>query len=119
MTPADLMRAVVPVFLPSNSNLARDGYLRGERSPDDLRCPPSEIFMLFDVNKHGIHTVDLVTMLRVYILCYTAKSSRIKLFSSIQNGVLILLDFSIKKSLEVGYAYWEKGAANFCRDGKR
>lgn len=53
MTPEDLMRAVVPVFPPSESNLVRDGYLRGERSPGDLRCDPSDFFMLFDVNNDG------------------------------------------------------------------
>lgn len=54
MKPADLMRAVVPVFPPSESNLVRDGYLEGERSPGHLRCPPSEFFMLFDVNNDGL-----------------------------------------------------------------
>ncbi|KAJ1413157.1 EF-Hand 1, calcium-binding site [Sesbania bispinosa] len=50
MKPADLMRAIVPVFPPSESNLVRDGYLKGERSPGQICCPPSEFFMLFDVN---------------------------------------------------------------------
>lgn len=54
MTPADLMRAVVHVFPPSESHLVRDGYLRGERSPGELRCDPSEFFMLFDVNNDGL-----------------------------------------------------------------
>ncbi|GMQ02994.1 hypothetical protein CsSME_00048978 [Camellia sinensis var. sinensis] len=54
MTPSDLMRAVVPVFPPSESNLVRDGYLRGERSPGELRCAPSEFFMLFDTNNDGL-----------------------------------------------------------------
>jgi len=54
MKPADLMRAVVPVFPPSESNLVRDGSLKGERSPGHLFCPPSEFFMLFDVNGDGL-----------------------------------------------------------------
>ncbi|KAL2318055.1 hypothetical protein Fmac_031931 [Flemingia macrophylla] len=54
MKPADLMRAVVPVFPPSESHLVRDGYLEGERRPGHLRCPPSEFFMLFDVNNDGL-----------------------------------------------------------------
>ncbi|CAA0829355.1 calcium-binding EF hand family protein [Striga hermonthica] len=54
MTPADLMRALVPVFPPSESNLVRDGYLRGERSPGELRCAPSQFFMLFDTNSDGL-----------------------------------------------------------------
>ncbi|KAM5564411.1 calcium uptake protein, mitochondrial-like [Rosa sericea] len=53
MSPEDLMRAVVPVFPPSESNLVRDGYLRGERNPGELRCSPSSFFMLFDVNSDG------------------------------------------------------------------
>lgn len=53
MRPEDLMRAVVPVFPPSESNLVRDGYLIGERSPGELRCERSEFFMLFDVNNDG------------------------------------------------------------------
>lgn len=54
MTPADLMRAVVAVFPPSESNLVREGYLKGERSPGDLRCAPSSFFMLFDTNNDGL-----------------------------------------------------------------
>ncbi|XP_051151692.1 calcium uptake protein, mitochondrial-like [Andrographis paniculata] len=54
MTPADLMRAVVPVFPPSESLLVRDGYLRGERSPGELQCSPSQFFMLFDTNGDGL-----------------------------------------------------------------
>ncbi|KAH9760545.1 calcium uptake protein [Citrus sinensis] len=54
MRPADLMRAIVPVFPPSESHLVRDGYLRGERRPGELRCAPSEFFMLFDMNNDGL-----------------------------------------------------------------
>lgn len=54
MTPADLMRAVVPVFPPSESDRVREGYLRGERIPGDLYCPPSKFFMLFDTNNDGL-----------------------------------------------------------------
>ncbi|PIN23131.1 Ca2+ binding protein, contains EF-hand motif [Handroanthus impetiginosus] len=54
MTPADLMRAIVPVFPPSESHLVRDGYLRGERNPGELCCAPSQFFMLFDTNSDGL-----------------------------------------------------------------
>lgn len=54
MLPADLMRAVVPVFPPSESNIIREGYLRGERNPGDLHCSPSNFFMLFDTNNDGL-----------------------------------------------------------------
>ncbi|XP_068637658.1 calcium uptake protein, mitochondrial-like isoform X2 [Aristolochia californica] len=54
MTPADLMRAVVTVFPPSESDIVRDGNLRGERRPGDLNCTPSSFFMLFDTNNDGL-----------------------------------------------------------------
>uniref|UniRef100_A0ACD5ZJ94 Uncharacterized protein n=1 Tax=Avena sativa TaxID=4498 RepID=A0ACD5ZJ94_AVESA len=56
MLPADLMRAVVPVFPPSESNVVREGRLRGERNPGpgELQCAPSEFFMLFDTNGDGL-----------------------------------------------------------------
>lgn len=53
MTPADFMRAVVPVFPPSESNIVREGFLRGERPPGELHCENSEFFMLFDTNNDG------------------------------------------------------------------
>ncbi|RHN70607.1 putative EF-hand domain pair protein [Medicago truncatula] len=69
MKPADLMRAVVPVFPPSESNLVRDGSLEGERSPGHLFCPPSEFFLLFDVNGDGLISfreyLFLVTLLSI------------------------------------------------------
>ena len=54
MTPADLMRSLVPVFPPSESNRVREGFLRGERVPGELHCPPSQLFMLFDTNNDGL-----------------------------------------------------------------
>ncbi|GMP36874.1 hypothetical protein CsSME_00008837 [Camellia sinensis var. sinensis] len=54
MTPADLMRAVVPVFPPSESNRIREGYLKGEWIPSELHCAPSIFFMLFDTDNDGL-----------------------------------------------------------------
>uniref|UniRef100_R7WAV8 Calcium-binding atopy-related autoantigen 1 n=1 Tax=Aegilops tauschii TaxID=37682 RepID=R7WAV8_AEGTA len=54
MLPADLMRAVVPVFPPSESNVVREGRLRGEPSPGELHCAPSKFFVLFDTNTDGL-----------------------------------------------------------------
>jgi hypothetical protein len=54
MLPADLMRAVVPVFPPSESHVVREGRLRGERSPGELHCAPSKFFALFDTNTDGL-----------------------------------------------------------------
>ncbi|KAK6944424.1 EF-hand domain [Dillenia turbinata] len=54
MTPADLMRAIVPVFPPSESDHVRQGYLKGEQVPGELQCAPSKFFMLFDTNNDGL-----------------------------------------------------------------
>lgn len=54
MNPADLVQAVVPVFPPPDSNIVRNGCLRGERSPGELHCPHSELFMWFDTNGNGL-----------------------------------------------------------------
>ncbi|KAI9125917.1 hypothetical protein K1719_003335 [Acacia pycnantha] len=54
MTPADLMRAVVPVFPPSGSSHVRGGSLPGEQHPGELSCSPSQFFMLFDTNNDGL-----------------------------------------------------------------
>ena len=53
MTPADLVRAIVPVFPPLDSNIVRYGSLGGEQSPGELPCPQSELFMRFDTNGDG------------------------------------------------------------------
>lgn len=54
MTPADLMRAVVPVFPPSESGIVREGSLRGEKFQGKLHCADSNFFMLFDTNNDGL-----------------------------------------------------------------
>ncbi|XP_059279741.1 calcium uptake protein, mitochondrial-like [Lycium ferocissimum] len=54
MTPGDLMRAVVPVFPPSETTGVRGGYLKGESPSSELNCAPSEFFMLFDTNNDGL-----------------------------------------------------------------
>ncbi|KAL8223229.1 hypothetical protein R6Q57_020628 [Mikania cordata] len=54
MTPADLMRAVVPVFPPSEASRVREGSLKGEWVPTELHCAPSKFFMLFDTNNDGL-----------------------------------------------------------------
>lgn len=54
MTPADLMRAVVPVFPPSEADSVRGGSLEGELITSELHCAPSEFFMLFDTDNDGL-----------------------------------------------------------------
>lgn len=64
MTPADLMRAVVPIFPPSEADGIRAGYLKGEPIYGQLNCAPSEFFMLFDTNNDGlISFAELVHLL--------------------------------------------------------
>ncbi|KAE9603697.1 putative EF-hand domain pair protein [Lupinus albus] len=87
MRPADLMRAIIPVFPPSESDIVKGGYLQGERSPSHLHCPPSQIFMLFDVN-----TDDLISF-KEYIFFVTllsipesSFSAAFKMFDVNNNG---------------------------------
>lgn len=54
MTPSDFMRAIVPVFPPSESNQIREGFLKSERDHIDFQCAPSKIFMLFDTDNDGL-----------------------------------------------------------------
>ncbi|XP_015065539.1 calcium uptake protein, mitochondrial-like [Solanum pennellii] len=54
MTPGDLMRAVVPVFPPSQTTGIRGGNLKGESASSELHCAPSQFFMLFDTDNDGL-----------------------------------------------------------------
>ncbi|AQK44627.1 calcium-binding EF hand family protein [Zea mays] len=76
MLPGDLMRAVVPVFPPSESTIVREGRLRGERSPGELHCAPSEFFMLLDTNSDGLISfaeyIFFVTLLSIPESHFTA-----------------------------------------------
>ncbi|KAI4335633.1 hypothetical protein L6164_014265 [Bauhinia variegata] len=87
MTPADLMRAVVPVFPPSESNRIREGSLRGERVPGELTCDPSQFFMLFDTNNDGLISfaeyIFLVTLLSIPESSFTVA---FKMFDLDNNG---------------------------------
>ncbi|KAF4373105.1 hypothetical protein F8388_019287 [Cannabis sativa] len=87
MKPADLMRAVVPVFPPSESHLVRDGYLMGERSSGDIRCDPSELFMLFDVNNDGhISFKEYIFFVTLLSLPESSFSVAFKMFDINNNG---------------------------------
>ncbi|XP_049382629.1 calcium uptake protein, mitochondrial-like [Solanum stenotomum] len=54
MTPGDLMRAIVPVFPPSQTTGIRGGNLKGESASSELHCAPSQFFMLFDTDNDGL-----------------------------------------------------------------
>ncbi|XP_027940369.1 calcium uptake protein, mitochondrial [Vigna unguiculata] len=116
MKPADLMRAVVPVFPPSESNLVRDGYLGGERSPGHLRCPPSEFFMLFDVNNDGLISfkeyIFFVTLLSIPESSFTVA---FKMFDVNNNGEINKEEF--KKVMALMRSRHRQGVHH--RDGLR
>ncbi|KAK7377206.1 hypothetical protein VNO80_02627 [Phaseolus coccineus] len=116
MKPADLMRAVVPVFPPSESHLVRDGYLGGERSPGHLRCPPSEFFMLFDVNNDGLISfkeyIFFVTLLSIPESSFTVA---FKMFDVNNNGEISKEEF--KKVMALMRSRHRQGVHH--RDGLR
>ncbi|KAL8171146.1 hypothetical protein V2J09_022950 [Rumex salicifolius] len=117
MTPADLMRAVVPVFPPSESNLVRDGYLRGEKKPEgELRCPPSEFFMLFDVDTDGLISFkEYIFFVTLLSIPESSFSVAFKMFDIDNNGEIDREEF--KKVMALMRSANRQGAAQ--RDGLR
>uniref|UniRef100_R7W8C4 Calcium-binding atopy-related autoantigen 1 n=1 Tax=Aegilops tauschii TaxID=37682 RepID=R7W8C4_AEGTA len=89
MLPADLMRAVVPVFPPSESNVVREGRLRGERNPGELQCAPSEFFMLFDTNGDGlISFAEYIFFVTLLSIPESSFNIAFKMFDLDHNGSL-------------------------------
>ncbi|XP_020213236.1 calcium uptake protein, mitochondrial isoform X1 [Cajanus cajan] len=116
MKPVDLMRAVVPVFPPSESNLVREGYLKGERSPGHLCCPPSDFFMLFDVNSDGLISfkeyIFFVTLLGIPESSFSAA---FKMFDKDDDGEIDKEEF--KKVMQSMRSHTRQGAHH--GDGRR
>ncbi|MQM15644.1 hypothetical protein Taro_048594 [Colocasia esculenta] len=116
MTPADLMRAVVPVFPPSESNIVREGYLRGERQPGELHCAPSTFFMLFDTNNDGLISfpeyIFFVTLLSIPESSFAVA---FKMFDVDNNGEIEKVEF--KKVMTLMRSYNRQGACH--KDGLR
>ncbi|KAK7320674.1 hypothetical protein VNO77_30368 [Canavalia gladiata] len=116
MKPADLMRAVVPVFPPSESHLVRDGYLRGERNPGHLRCPPSELFMLFDVNNDGLISFkEYIFFVTLLSIPESSFSVAFKMFDVDNNGEINKEEF--KKVMALMRSRHRQGV--YHRDGLR
>ncbi|KAL8109905.1 calcium uptake protein, mitochondrial-like [Apium graveolens] len=116
MTPADLMRATVPVFPPSESHLVRDGYLRGERSPGDLRCDHSDFFMLFDVNNDGLISFkEYIFFVTLLSIPESSFSVAFKMFDIDGSGEIEKEEF--KKVMAMMRAHNRQGANH--RDGLR
>ncbi|XP_008775754.2 calcium uptake protein, mitochondrial [Phoenix dactylifera] len=116
MLPTDLMRAIVPVFPPSESNIIREGHLRGERHPSELHCAPSPFFMLFDTNNDGLISfpeyIFFVTLLSIPISSF---SVTFKMFDLDTNGEIEREEF--KKVMALLRSYNRQGASH--RDGRR
>ncbi|KAK7383486.1 hypothetical protein VNO78_29165 [Psophocarpus tetragonolobus] len=116
MKPADLMRAVVPVFPPSESCLVRDGYLEGERRPGHLRCPPSEFFMLFDVNNDGLISFkEYIFFVTLLSIPESSFSVTFKMFDVDNNGEISKEEF--KKVMALMRSRHRQGVHH--RDGLR
>lgn len=116
MQPEDLMRAVVPVFPPSESHLVRDGYLKGERNPGELRCTSSEFFMLFDVNNDGLISFkEYIFFATLLSIPESSFSVAFRMFDINNNGEIDKEEF--KKVMALMRAQNRQGAVH--RDGLR
>ncbi|CAM0945274.1 unnamed protein product [Alopecurus aequalis] len=116
MLPADLMRAVVPVFPPSDSNVVREGRLRGERNPGELQCAPSDFFMLFDTNGDGLISFsEYIFFVTLLSIPESSFSVAFKMFDLDHSGEIDKEEF--KKVMTLMRSYNRQGAAH--RDGLR
>ncbi|KAK1276904.1 hypothetical protein QJS04_geneDACA003746 [Acorus gramineus] len=116
MTPTDLMRAVVPVFPPSESDIVREGYLRGERPPGELRCGTSNFFMLFDTNNDGLISFpEYIFFVTLLSIPESSFSAAFKMFDLDHNGEIEREEF--KKVMALMRSHNRQGACH--RDGIR
>ncbi|PKA48865.1 hypothetical protein AXF42_Ash016381 [Apostasia shenzhenica] len=116
MLPADLMRAMVPVFPSSESSVVREGCLRGERKPSLLHCSPSPLFQLFDTNNDGLISfpeyIFFITLLSIPDTCF---SVAFKMIDIDNNGEIDMEEF--KKVMALMRSYNRQGACH--RNGLR
>ncbi|XP_058757938.1 calcium uptake protein, mitochondrial-like [Vicia villosa] len=116
MTPADLMRAVVPVFPPSESSRVREGFLRGEQIPGALQCDPSKFFMLFDTNNDGLISFpEYIFFVTLLSIPESSFSVAFKMFDIDNNGEIDREEF--KKVMTLMRSQNRQGANH--RDGRR
>ncbi|XP_047313502.1 calcium uptake protein, mitochondrial-like [Impatiens glandulifera] len=116
MNGADLMRAIIPVFPPWESDCIRVGSLKGEAVGSTLHCAPSEFFMLFDTNNDGLISfpeyIFFVTLLSIPESCF---SVAFKMFDLDNNGEIDREEF--KKVMSFMRTHNRQGGKH--RDGLR
>ncbi|XP_051150341.1 calcium uptake protein, mitochondrial-like [Andrographis paniculata] len=116
MTPADLMRAVVPVFPPSETGAVRGGFLKGELVATDLHCPPSDFFMLFDTNNDGLISFpEYIFFVTLLSIPESSFSVAFKMFDLDGDGGIDKDEF--KKVMSLMRSQNRQGKTH--RDGKR
>ncbi|KAL4564055.1 hypothetical protein LXL04_028105 [Taraxacum kok-saghyz] len=116
MTPADLMRAVVPVFTPSEATRVREGNLKGEEAPSELQCSPSKFFMLFDTNNDGlISFAEYIFFVTLLSIPESSFSIAFKMFDLDNNGEIDKEEF--KKVMALMRSQHRQGSRH--RDGLR
>ncbi|KAI3496000.1 hypothetical protein L1887_38350 [Cichorium endivia] len=116
MTPTDLMRAVVPVFTPSEATRVREGSLKGEEAPSELQCAPSKFFMLFDTNNDGlISFAEYIFFVTLLSIPESSFSIAFKMFDLDNNGEIDKEEF--KKVMALMRSQHRQGSGH--RDGLR
>ncbi|KAI3443919.1 hypothetical protein Pfo_000584 [Paulownia fortunei] len=116
MTPADLMRAVVPVFPPSEADAVRGGYLKGELVTSELHCSPSKFFMLFDTDNDGLISFpEYIFFVTILSIPESSFSVAFKMFDIDNDGGIDKQEF--KKVMSLMRTQNRQGASH--RDGKR
>ncbi|KAL7137815.1 hypothetical protein ABFS83_10G118800 [Erythranthe nasuta] len=116
MTPADLMRAVVPVFPPSEADIVRGGNLKGELVTNELHFPPSDFFMLFDFDNDGLISFpEYIFFVTILSIPESSFSVAFKMFDIDNDGGIDKEEF--KKVMSLMRTQNRQGASH--RDGKR
>ncbi|KAJ6838290.1 calcium uptake protein, mitochondrial-like [Iris pallida] len=89
MLPVDLMRVIVPVFPPSESDIVKGGNLRGDHHPGELCCAPSEFFLLFDTNNDGLISIpEYIFFVTLLSIPESSFSVAFKMFDLDHNGIV-------------------------------
>ncbi|EPS61781.1 hypothetical protein M569_13012, partial [Genlisea aurea] len=116
MTPADLMRAIVPVFPPSDAEAVRAGFLKGDLVTSELHCPPSEFFMLFDTDNDGLISFpEYIFFVTILSIPESSFSVAFKMFDIDGDGGIDKQEF--KKVMALMRSLNRQGSSH--RDGKR